>query len=158
MKNKRYVPLYVDLSDKNVVVVGGGTIATRRVKALLLFTRNITVIAPKMTADLWELGKLGKIQIQPRPVKKSDFSMAYMVLAVTNNRELNEEIYHACKEEGIYVNVASDKDFYFPGICLKDDVVVGITASGMNHKKARAVREKVQALLEEIAKDEESYE
>ena len=59
MKNKRYFPLYVDLSDKNVVVVGGGTIATRRVKALLLFTRNITVIAPKMTADLWELGKLG---------------------------------------------------------------------------------------------------
>ena len=38
MKNKRYFPLYVDLSDKNVVVVGGGTIATRRVKALLLFT------------------------------------------------------------------------------------------------------------------------
>lgn len=65
MKNKRYFPLYVDLSDKNIVVVGGGTIATRRVKALLLFTRNITVIAPKMTADLWELGKLGKIQIQP---------------------------------------------------------------------------------------------
>ena len=81
-----------------------------------------------------------------------------MVLAVTNNRGLNEEIYHACKEEGIYVNVASDKDlcdFYFPGICLKDDVVVGITASGMNHKKARAVREKVQALLEEIAKEME---
>lgn len=104
---------------------------------------------------------MARIQIQPRPVKKSDFSMAYMVLAVTNNRELNEEIYHACKEEGIYVNVASDKDlcdFYFPGICLKDDVVVGVTASGMNHKKARAVREKVQALLEEIAKDEESYE
>ena len=63
MKNKRYFPLYVDLSDKTVVVVGGGTIATRRVKALLLFTRNITVIAPKMTADLWELGKLGKIKI-----------------------------------------------------------------------------------------------
>ena len=149
MKNKRYFPLYVDLSDKNIVVVGGGTIATRRVKALLLFTRNITVIAPKMTADLWELGKLGKIQIQPRPVKKSD------------NSELNEEIYRTCKEEGIYVNVASDKnlcDFYFPGICLKDDIVVGITASGVNHKKAKAVREKMQALLEELEKDEDSYE
>ena len=161
MKNKRYFPLYVDLSDKNIVVVGGRTIATRRVKALLLFTRNITVIAPKMTADLWELGKLGKIQIQPRPVKKSDFSMAYMVLAVTNNSELNEEIYRTCKEEGIYVNVASDKnlcDFYFPGICLKDDIVVGITASGVNHKKAKAVREKMQALLEELEKDEVSYE
>lgn len=104
---------------------------------------------------------MGKIQIQARPVKKADFAMAYMVFAVTNNRELNEEIYRTCKEEGIYVNVASDKnlcDFYFPGICLKDDVVVGITASGMNHKKAKAVREKIQALLEEMAKDEDSYE
>ncbi len=106
-------------------------------------------------------GQAGKIQIQPRPVKKSDFSMAYMVLAVTNNSELNEEIYRICKEEGIYVNVASDKnlcDFYFPGICLKDDIVVGITASGVNHKKAKAVREKMQALLEELEKDEDSYE
>ena len=151
----------MDLSDKNIVVVGGGTIATRRVKALLLFTRNITVIAPKMTqvSGNWASGKL---QIyQPRPVKKSDFSMAYMVLAVTNNSELNEEIYRICKEEGIYVNVASDKnlcDFYFPGICLKDDIVVGITASGVNHKKAKAVREKMQALLEELEKDEDSYE
>ena len=68
MKNKRYFPMFVDLSDKNIVVVGGGNIATRRVKALLLFTRKITVIAPKMTADLWELGKMGRIQIQPRQV------------------------------------------------------------------------------------------
>ena len=151
MKNKRYFPLYVDLSDKNIVVVGGGTIATRRVKALLLFTRNITVIAPKMTADLWELGKLGKIQIQPRPVKKSDFSMAYMVLAVTNNSELNEEIYRTCKEEGIYVNVADDKskcDFYFPGIYMKDEVVIGITASGLDHSRAKKVRLAIQEAME----------
>ncbi|MFR2800012.1 MAG: NAD(P)-dependent oxidoreductase [Blautia wexlerae] len=50
MKNKPYFPMYVDLSDKNIVVVGGGNIATRRVKTLLSFTRNIRVIAPKMTS------------------------------------------------------------------------------------------------------------
>ena len=161
MKNKRYFPLYVDLSDKNIVVVGGGTIATRRVKALLLFTRNITVIAPKMTADLWELGKLGKIQIQPRPVKKSDFSMAYMVLAVTNNSELNEEIYRICKEEGIYVNVADDKskcDFYFPGIYMKDEVVVGITASGLDHSRAKKVRIAIQEAMEASDGEDRSAE
>ena len=161
MKNKRYFPLYVDLSDKNIVVVGGGTIATRRVKALLLFTRNITVIAPKMTADLWELGKLGKIQIQPRPVKKSDFSMAYMVLAVTNNTELNEEIYRICKEEGIYVNVADDKskcDFYFPGIYMKDEVVIGITASGLDHSRAKKVRLAIQEAMEASDGEDRSAE
>lgn len=161
MKNKRYFPLYVDLSDKNVVVVGGGTIATRRVKALLLFTRNITVIAAENDGRSVGAWQAWQDPDPAPPCEKIQFSMAYMVLAVTNNRELNEEIYHACKEEGIYVNVASDKDlcdFYFPGICLKDDVVVGITASGMNHKKARAVREKCRPFWKKLQKDEESYE
>ena len=48
MKNKPYFPMFIDLSDKNIVVVGGGNIATRRVKTLLSFTRNIRVIAPKV--------------------------------------------------------------------------------------------------------------
>ena len=52
MKTKRYFPMFIDLSDKNVVVVGGGNIATRRVKTLLQFTRNVTAIAPKVTEEL----------------------------------------------------------------------------------------------------------
>ena len=130
-------------------------------KALLLFTRNITVNRTEDDSRSLGTGQAGKNSDPAPPCEKSDFSMAYMVLAVTNNTELNEEIYRICKEEGIYVNVASDKnlcDFYFPGICLKDDIVVGITASGVNHKKAKAVREKMQALLEELEKDEDSYE
>ena len=161
MKNKPYFPMFIDLSDKNIVVVGGGNIATRRVKTLLSFTRNIRVIAPKVTMEMMELGKAGYVELITRPVKRTDFAMAYMVIAATNDWKLNDEIYRVCKEEGIYVNVASDKnlcDFYFPGICLKDDIVVGITASGVNHKKAKAVREKMQALLEELEKDEDSYE
>ena len=43
MKNKRYFPMFIDLSDKKIVVVGGGNIATRRIRTLLQFTRNITV-------------------------------------------------------------------------------------------------------------------
>ena len=52
MKNKPYFPMFIDLSDKNIVVVGGGNIATRRVKTLLSFTRNIRVIAPKVTMEM----------------------------------------------------------------------------------------------------------
>ena len=76
MKNKRYFPMFVDLSDKSIVVVGGGNIATRRVKTLLSFTRNVTVIAPRITVELSELGKAGQIQILNRPVKRSDFRQA----------------------------------------------------------------------------------
>ena len=128
--------MFVDLSDKKIVVVGGGNIATRRIKTLLQFTRNITA---------------GFVNLINRPVKRSDFAMAFMVIAATNDWKLNDEIYRVCKEQGIYVNVADDKskcDFYFPGIYMQDEVVVGITASGLNHKKARRVRVAIQEAME----------
>lgn len=161
MKNKRYFPMFVDLSDKNIVVVGGGNIATRRVKTLLQFTRNIMVVAPQMTLELLEMGKAGQIDSQIRPVKRTDFVRAYMVIAATNDGKLNDDIYRVCKEEGIYVNVASDKDkcdFYFPGVVMEDELVVGITASGLDHKKARRVREEIQKVLEKAAGEEEDDE
>ena len=154
MRNKHYFPMFVNLENKKIVVAGGGNIATRRVKTLLKFTRNITVIAPKMTAELQELGKIGQIITVFRPVKRSDFAQAYMVIAATNDWKINDEIYRICKQEGVYVNVVSDKekcDFYFPGIFMQDDLVVGITASGLDHKKARRLREEIEKALEKIA-------
>ena len=126
--------MFVDLSDKNIVVVGGGNIATRRVKTLLQFTRNVTAVAPKATAELQELGKTGYVNLIMRPVKRTDFQKAYMVIAATNDWKLNDEIYRVCKEEGIYMH---------------DEVVVGITASGLNHKRARKVRVAIQEAMEE---------
>ena len=159
MKNKRYFPMFIDLSDKKIVVVGGGNIATRRIRTLLQFTRNITAIAPKSTMELQELGKTGYVNLITRPVKRSDFDMAYMVIAATNDWKLNDEIYRVCKEEGIYVNVSSDRekcDFYFPGVFMQDEIVVGITASGLDHKKARKVREEIQKVLEKLAEESDS--
>lgn len=148
MKNKSYFPMFVDLSDKNVVIVGGGNIATRRVKTMLQFTRNVTVVAPKMTEELMELGRTSYAEVYVRPVKRSDLSCAYMVIAATNDRKLNDEIYRVCKEEGIYVNIADDRekcDFQFPGIFKQEDLVVGIMTNGLDAKIAR----KVHVALEE---------
>lgn len=146
--------MFVDLTDKRAIVVGGGKIATRRVKTLLQFTRNVTVIAPRCTPEIQELSKTGYVNLITRPVKRTDFQMAYMVIAATNDWKLNDEIYHVCKEEGIYVNIANDKnkcDFYFPGIYMKDELVVGVTASGLDHKKAKKVRVAIQEAMEETS-------
>ena len=151
MKTKHFFPMFIDLSDKNIVVVGGGTIATRRISTLLQFTRNVTVIAPQCSSEVLEMAKLGQITLEQRPVKRSDFHMAYMVIAATNDRKLNDDIYRICKSEGIYVNVSSDRekcDFYFPGVFIKNEMVVGVTASGLDHRKARRVREEIQKALD----------
>ena len=108
--------------------------------------------------EMMELGKAGYVELLTRPVKRSDFAMAYMVIAATNDRKLNEEIHRICRQEGIYVNVASDReqcDFYFPGIYMQEGLVVGITASGLDHKKARRIREEIQNALEKVAREDE---
>lgn len=65
MKNKPYFPMFIDLSDKNIVVAGGGNIATRRIKTLLKFTRNITVVATKVTQELMDLESRNRDSVYP---------------------------------------------------------------------------------------------
>lgn len=150
MSNKFYFPLYVDLNGKLVVVIGGGRVATRRVKALTKFTRDIRVVSPKVTPELEELSKTGAIFWAERKCRREDLSDAYMVIAATNDSRVNDDIYRICKKEGIYVNIASDKekcDFYFPGIVKYKEMVIGINASGLDHSKARRVREAIEKVL-----------
>mgnify|MGYP002536711124 CR=1 FL=1 len=155
MKNKPYFPMFIDLSDKNIVVAGGGNIATRRIKTLLKFTRNITVVATKVTQELMDLGKAGTVTLYIRPVKRSDFANAYMVIAASQDWKLNEQICKVCKEEGIYVNVSGDKeesDFYFPGLCIADDSVIGIQTGSTDTARKRELREETDQVLTRLTK------
>lgn len=153
MRNKHYFPMFVDLSNKKIVVVGGGSAATRRVQTLLSFNRNVIVVAPMMTRPLLELGKLGYIEARIRPAKRSDLTDAYMVIAATNDRKLNDEIYRICKEQGSYINVVNDReksDFSFPNVLLKQEFVVGISANGVENKRVSRVCQEVQKVLGDI--------
>ena len=117
MKNSAFFPLFVDISEKKIVVIGGGTIATRRVKTLLPFEPQIVVVAPEVTGELEELEKEEKITIFHRKYQREDIYDAWMVLAATNDPELNNGIYSVAKCLGALVNVASNQgkcDFHFP--------------------------------------------
>ena len=150
--------MFVDLSDKKVIVVGAGTIAKRRIRTLIEFTDHLVVIAPEVNKELLDLEKEGRLTILRKRYQREDIFDASMVIAATNDRKLNDEIHRICKQEGIYVNVASDRDqcdFYFPGLYMQDELVVGITASGLNHKKARRIREEIQKALEKVAQEDD---
>lgn len=145
--------MFIDLSDKNVLVIGGGSAAARRVRSLLQFTRNVTVISQKPGADIQELARLRQITFFQRGVKKSDFQDKYMVITAISDRKLCDDIYRLCKEEGIYVNISIDRekcDFYFPGAYVQDDLVVGVTAGTLDARKAQKIRQEVEQALERI--------
>lgn len=159
MKNseKAYFPLFVDLRDKKIVVIGAGNIASRRIKVLCDFCADITVIAPEASQDVRTLEAEGEIKLICKKYEKEDIAGAFIVLAATDEADLNKQIYNDCKEKDIIVNISSDKslcDFYFPGIVKQGTMVVGVSASGTAHKKARLVREAAACAMEKVLSEE----
>lgn len=150
-----YFPMFVDLSEKRVLVIGGGVIAARRIRTLLKFVKRITVIAPEINEELKELmeqdeeSRICYIRKQifeemllgeeGNPVKGME-----LVLTATNDRKLNAAVVKACRKEGILVNTADDKslcDFYFPSVLEKDGVIIGLNSGGKNPGCVKRMRE-----------------
>lgn len=145
-----HFPLFVDIRGKKILVIGAGKIAERRIKTLLTFGVHMKVIAPEASPAVKELAEAGVLIWEQRAYCSGEIDSFFMVLAVTDNLPVNEEIYMECKEKGILVNVASDRtkcDFFFPGIIKEDPLVIGVTASGENHKKAREMVVKIKEML-----------
>lgn len=157
---KKYFPIFIDLSEDDIVVIGGGAIATRRVKTLTGFCKHITVVAPEITSSLQELAAQEKITWRKEKYHKEVIWDADMVLAATNQPDINQRIKKDCLmiklETGkkILFNAIDDKkncDFYFPSVVQTEDVVVGINSSGASPKRTKDVRIQIEELLDSIS-------
>ena len=156
---KKYFPMFVDLTDKKVVVVGAGTIAKRRIRAMLEFTEYLTVIAPEVNPELRTLEEQGKLTVLRRAYEREDLYDAALVIAATNDKKMNEDIYAACKCLGIPVNVCNDRDkcdFYFPGIATCGNTVIGVSTNGREKRRQQALAEQIEQMLAQEMKPEEA--
>ena len=140
-------PLFLDLSGKRVVLVGGGTIAARRIGTLRLFGCEIVVISPSLK------GKADGITWLPRAYAPGDLEGAFLAIAATDDRQVNHQVGEEARRLGIPVSVAdceAECSFYFPAVCTGDKLVAGVVSSGKSHQKtARAARE-IRKVLEEL--------
>lgn len=150
-----YFPLFVSLEGKEMLVVGGGTIATRRVKALLDFGCNICVVSPEVSEEMKDMIKNGSVKwicdsFENLEQISMNAAQPFFVLAAANS-EVNQKVVEECRKAGILVNDASRKencDFYFPGLVKDGDVVVGITAGGKDHKLASAITSEIRSVMQ----------
>lgn len=120
-----YFPLFVELKERPVLVVGGGAVAARRTQALAEFGCRITVVSPKITDGLLKMAERGTILWKEEEYRKNvlegEGRRPVFVLAAAQDA-VNAQVVRDCKNAGIPVNDASRKencDFYFPGI-IKD--------------------------------------
>lgn len=150
---KPYFPLFIDMSQKKIVVIGGGRIAERRVKTLLEFAEYIQIVSPEVTETLYCLAKRGRIGWSRERYTAEALKEADVVLAATNDGLCNEQIAMECKRRGILVNAAHEKelcDFYFPAVVVHEQVTAGITANGRSHAQAKEARRLVEQALKNM--------
>ena len=144
-----YFPLFVDLTDKCILVVGGGKVATHKVKKLLQFGAKITVVAPKVSNELKKLQKEGKIKLKRRRFLTGDLKNKDLVVVATDDIKLQERIYKLCTKKGILCNTVDVPEycsFIFGSTIVRGDLVVAITTSG----KAPALSKELRKYLERV--------
>ena len=153
MPNK-FFPVSIDLNNKNILVIGAGKIALRKVKTLLEYNCNITVITKKVIEkEFFDLEKENKIKILKNQEFEEKFlEDIFLLVSATDNKEFNDKVSKLCTNKNILVNNITSRDnmnLRFMSILSNDDIQISITANG-NPKKAVEVKNKIKEFLKNI--------
>ena len=128
-------PLFVDFADKPCLVVGGGSVAARKAKALADFGARVTVVAPETCG---------------REFVDADVEGMTLVVAATDDAAVNRHVAEVCRARGVWVNVVDDPancTFVFPAVLRKGPMTVAVSSGGACPVAAKMVRDKVVAAL-----------
>ncbi|MCH3973268.1 MAG: bifunctional precorrin-2 dehydrogenase/sirohydrochlorin ferrochelatase [Oscillospiraceae bacterium] len=142
-----YFPLFIELSQKTCLVVGGGKVAYRKVQKLLPYGPQIVVTAPKISAPLRALK--GPVFYE-RAFRETDLAGCTLVIAATADKALNHTISGLCRQKSIPVNVVDDKEactFLFPALVKRGPLSVGISTGGASPAAAVSVKELLDSQL-----------
>lgn len=147
-----YLPVFLDLRARRVLVVGGGEVALRKVVLLLEARAQVRVVAPSLHAELSRLCDEGRAQHVQGAFAPEQLEGAVFVIAATDRAEVNEAVARAAAERGVFVNVvddASGSTAILPAIVDRSPVIVAVSTGGRSPTLARSLRGQLEALLPE---------
>lgn len=144
-----YFPMFIDLENKKVLVVGGGMVAFRKVQKLLSYGAKMTVISPEIVDNFEKIQGLiiKKRQLEMKDLEQDDFEI---VIAATDEKVLNRQIAQCCREQNIPVNVVDDQEqcsFIFPALVQQGNLSVGISTGGASPTAAIYYKERIQEMV-----------
>ena len=145
-----HFPVFLDLKNRHCLIIGGGSVATRKVENLLNANAHIIVISPECSDDLAQLANENKITLIQREYEDADIIRAFLVVAATDNADVNADIAKACDKANIMVNVADNPElcsFIFPSILDRSPVTVAVSTGGASPVLARQLRMKLETMI-----------
>lgn len=152
-----YFPMFVDLSEKPCLIVGGGKVACRKVKVMLDFGARVRVVAKEISQELRYLERTladsegpKLMEIKRKSFEEKDCDGMGLVIAATDDKALNHEIAQYCKMQGIMVNAVDQKEdcsFIFPSYVKEGNLIAAFSSGGNSPVLTQYLKEKEVEIL-----------
>ncbi len=146
-----YFPMFVDISGRDCLVVGGGRVAYRKTQVLLDYQARVHIVAQDISQDLQALASLSdKVTISKRAFASFDVADKLLVIAATNDDKTNKFIADLCIEKRIPVNVVDNKalsTFILPSYVKEDNLVAAFSSGGNSPALTQLLKEKEKEIL-----------
>ena len=143
----RYYPVNLDIRNRKCLVVGGGSVGTRKAMTLLDCGAKVTVVSTDAAEQLLKLADHGSIILKKRPYQTSDLDGKFLVIGATNNEDSNLQIHADAELLGILCNIADRPEacnFILPSIVNRGDLVISISTSGKSPAFAKKLRKDLE--------------
>jgi precorrin-2 dehydrogenase / sirohydrochlorin ferrochelatase len=145
-----HYPLFLDLADQPVVVVGAGNVATRKVRSLLAAKAQVTLISPEAKATLRQLARRKRVRWVRRPYRRGDLRGASLAIAATNDLVINTFVCAEAKRLRVLVNCIappSAGNFIVPSHVRRGGISVAISTGGASPAFAKRLRRDLERFL-----------
>ena len=142
-----FFPLFINLRNKNALVIGAGKIAFRKVETLLKYGAKVTVITKEIKEE--KFFNLKNIDIKIGEFNETILENRFIVVAATDNPDFNRYIYELCNSKNILVNNITSKEEMncrFASILETEEYQIAISANG-NPTKSKALKNKLKEIL-----------
>ncbi|MFC1494253.1 bifunctional precorrin-2 dehydrogenase/sirohydrochlorin ferrochelatase [Thermodesulfobacteriota bacterium] len=141
-----YYPIFVDLKGRKVLVVGGGSVAGRKIDTLLEYGAAVNLVSLELSDSLKGYIDSGKIKYLGKEFGEDHLSGMFLVIAATDNPDLNHRISEVAEKKGMLVNAVDqpgDCNFIVPSIIKKGDLTIAISTSGKSPALAKKIRKEL---------------
>jgi len=150
-KNELY-PIFLKVSDLEVLIVGGGNVALEKLTFLLKSSPNakVTVVAKNFIPEIIDLAQEYTVKTITKPYNATFLKEKHIVIAATDDLEVNLQVHADCKSRNVLVNVADNPpycDFYMGGIVTKGNVKLAISTNGKSPTMAKRLRQFFETVL-----------
>ena len=148
-------PLFIKMDGRKVMVIGGGSVALRKIRILTDYGADIRIISGEVRNELKMMAEAGRLEWQKENLTEkhlSELDEAFLVICASNDETVNAMAANYCQRRHILVDCAKpgeNSDCVFPSVVRRGNVVVGISTSGGVPALTRHLREKIEAVMPE---------